>query len=292
MLKNQKNSTKNILILWAIIIGYLLFVPLKNATTIIPLGLGAIIEVLFIVSFATIHGTTLYKLRDFIVFVIITFLVSNIFENISILTGFPFGYYNYNNSLGPKLLNVPIIISPAYIGAGYLSWIIAHILLEKMNTKIKGSYVFFIPFISTFLMIMWDMCIDPTRSTLFNFWTWHNGGSYMGVPFSNYLGWFLCVYVYSQIFSLYLYKFERREEKEYPKLSKSFWLQPILMYMSLGLEMPIHVIVGQNIKSVDKLGNVWYAMDIYLNLTLIFIFTMLFISILAMLTIFRTKKIE
>jgi hypothetical protein len=35
-------------------------------------------------------------------------------------------------------------------------------------------------------------------------WIWLNGGEYWGVPFTNFLGWFLTVYLIFQNFALYL----------------------------------------------------------------------------------------
>src|SRR5262245_5726171 len=53
---------------------------------------------------------------EFLIFFVITFIVSNFYENLSILTGFPFGHYHYTETLGPKLFLVPLLIAPAYFG--------------------------------------------------------------------------------------------------------------------------------------------------------------------------------
>jgi hypothetical protein len=52
-------------------------------------------------------------------------------------------------------------------------------------------------------MVSWDLTIDPMMSTINGSWVWHNGGSYFGVPVSNFLGWYLTVYVFFQCFALY-----------------------------------------------------------------------------------------
>ena len=66
---------------------------------------------------------------EFLIFFVITFIVSNFYENLSILTGFPFGHYHYTETLGPKLFLVPLLIAPAYFGCGYLAWSLAHVLV-------------------------------------------------------------------------------------------------------------------------------------------------------------------
>ena len=40
----------------------------------------------------------------------IAFTVSNFYENLSLLTGFPFGHYHYTEALGPKLFLVPNLL--------------------------------------------------------------------------------------------------------------------------------------------------------------------------------------
>jgi uncharacterized membrane protein len=52
------------------------------------------------------------------------------------------------------------------------------------------------PAIASFIMVSWDLTIDPMMSTITGNWVWHNGGSYFGVPVSNFLGWYLTVYVF------------------------------------------------------------------------------------------------
>ncbi|WP_207669017.1 carotenoid biosynthesis protein [Clostridium chromiireducens] len=59
--------------------------------------------------------------------------------------------------------------------------------------------VFLVPLIATFIMVMWDVVMDPITATVNKVWIWEDGGSYFGVPISNYLGWFLVVYIFLQI---------------------------------------------------------------------------------------------
>jgi len=68
----------------------------------IPIALVLLIAVLF----ALIHGSARYGWSGIAVFIAICLVVSNILENTSILTGFPFGHYHYTDSLGPKLFLV------------------------------------------------------------------------------------------------------------------------------------------------------------------------------------------
>lgn len=51
------------------------------------------IEVLLLVCFGFLHGSRRYGLKGMIVFFVITWVVSNSLESLSIATGFPFGEY-------------------------------------------------------------------------------------------------------------------------------------------------------------------------------------------------------
>src|SRR6185295_18894257 len=95
-----------------------------------------------LVVFFLVHGLVEYRFRDVLVFAAIMLVVCNIFENMSILTGFPFGHYYYTDGLGPKLFLVPILIGPAYLGTGYLSWMLARFILGAREQRLAGSSIF------------------------------------------------------------------------------------------------------------------------------------------------------
>ncbi len=63
----------------------------------IPLLLAA-------VAFALIHGAIRYRWSGGVTFLVICLVVSNILENTSILTGFPFGHYYYTDLATTKFL--------------------------------------------------------------------------------------------------------------------------------------------------------------------------------------------
>ena len=89
----------------------------------ISFGLGIPIAVILLISvaFALLHGATRYGWSGIVAFVVICLVVSNVLENTSILTGFPFGHYHYTDALGPKLFLVPVLIGPAYFASGYFA---------------------------------------------------------------------------------------------------------------------------------------------------------------------------
>jgi len=66
----------------------------------VPGGIDGLALTAFLVVFALVHGAERYGWRGILVFVVICLLVSNASENLSILTGFPFGRYYYTGVLG------------------------------------------------------------------------------------------------------------------------------------------------------------------------------------------------
>ena len=187
-------------VLWAIVAVYATFSVLK--ATSLAVGMGPFVpavSILLPLVFAMIHGIPRLGWKTLLVFFGITFVVSWSYESLSIATGFPFGSYHYSDRLGPKLGQVPLLIMPAYFAVCYLCWHLAHIVLDKFDRQPDGLQRFAVPVLASFIMVMWDMSMDPARSTLHEAWIWHDGGAYFGVPFENFMGWFLCVYTVFQI---------------------------------------------------------------------------------------------
>jgi putative membrane protein len=154
--------------------------------------------------FFFVHGLLSYRLRDLLVFAAITLVVSNLFENMSVLTGFPFGRYVYTDTLGPKVFLVPALIGPAYLGTGYLTWTIARVIVGATDSRLPGHRVVSVPLLASLMMVSWDLALDPIFSTIYQSWLWLDGGRYFGVPFGNFMGWLLTTFVFLQLFALYL----------------------------------------------------------------------------------------
>src|SRR6266567_6263396 len=90
--------------------------------------------------------------------------------------------------IGPKLFLVPLLIGPAYFGTGYLAWVLATVLIGDVRPKGSWFTTFAVPFIASFMMVAWDLSMDPTSSTIQHLWIWEQGGGYFGVPLTNFLG--------------------------------------------------------------------------------------------------------
>jgi uncharacterized membrane protein len=241
--------------------------------------------------FTVVHGVRRYGWKSLLVLFCLTFVISWSYETCSILTGFPFGNYHYSENLGPKLWLVPLLIMPAYFSMGYIAWMIGHILLDRFDDRPPGADVILIPVFSSFAMVMWDLCMDPSSSTVLGSWVWHEGGAYFGVPFVNFLGWYLCVFTIYQAFALYL-QGSTQSAGETSLGDRLSWAFPALMYgtVMLGRLIVPLTIDSKQVASLDR--HVWWTGDIYASLALVSLFTMLFVTLLALVRVWRSSLLR
>lgn len=100
-----------------------------------------ILHLAILLTFTVVHGAMRYGLKGIVAFAAICLVISNAIENIGVATGFPFGPYHYTDALGPKLGYVPLLIGPAYLGVGYLSWVIGMVLVGDVKRGSGGLSV-------------------------------------------------------------------------------------------------------------------------------------------------------
>jgi uncharacterized membrane protein len=254
------------LVLWALVLALYVTVVLAEFTIVPVVGLAIII----MVTFVLVHGARFYGVRNIIIFAAITFIVSWCLESLSIATGFPFGNYHYTGA--GKIGEVPWVIMPAYLSTGYLAWMIAHILTDHFGPTLKRKDVLLLPFIGAFVMVMWDLVMDPIHSTIRLEWIWENGGFYFGVPITNFIGWFLTVFLFFLLFSIYYHGWGSKGKQSEIR-DRSFWLVVPMMYLGVAMEsllIPFVVILSPNIT--------W-------SMSLITVFTMVFVTILAVIRV-------
>jgi uncharacterized membrane protein len=268
-------------ILWGLVALFGVLTLVNSA--LIPQSIPTSVLVLIPVAFALIHGARRYGWGGILIFVAICLVVSNALENLSILTGFPFGHYHYTDRLGPKLFLVPLLIGPAYISTGYLAWVLGNVLVGDVRRGASRFTLVATPFIAAFAMVAWDVCLDPTLSTILKFWIWEQGGGYFGVPLTNYLGWYLTVFIFFQLFALYLYV--RRPGKTEPEtmatLPRSYYAQAIVTYGITASVYILNYLSARDKTVIDATGTVWHTVNIYETAAIVSLCTMLFIAALA-----------
>ncbi len=271
---------------WTIVVFYVAAILLRPVG-IIPANLNAPLGALLPLVFALIHGSRQYGWRGMLAFAVLCLVVSNAFENLSILTGFPFGHYHYSDTLGPKLFLVPLLIGLAYLGMGYLSWTVARLILEGVRPA--ADRIFALPVLASFVMVSWDLTLDPVASTIGQSWIWHDGGAYFGVPVSNFLGWYLTVFVFFQLFALYQSRRPARPQSAASEatIESSFWWPALAMYAATALRPIVTVMFppAGAATIIDQAGVIWNVEALYGVCALASIFTMGAFSMLALLSL-------
>ena len=104
-------------------------------------------------------------------------------ELIGLKTGWPFGTYEYDPTLGPQLFDVPLVVPFAWA-------MIAHPILCAAR-RVAGNWVFLY---GGFGLMAYDLFLDPQMVTAGR-WEWEVTGSHVPftpeVPLSNAFGWLL-----------------------------------------------------------------------------------------------------
>ncbi|KRL01500.1 carotenoid biosynthesis protein [Liquorilactobacillus capillatus] len=289
---NQKQH-KSLSVTWLLVILILLSSVITGISTekAVSAG-GASILTLLSVIFALWQGSRRYGWKGILIFLVTAFIFGNFYENLSIATGFPFGNYYYTSALGPKLIYTPLFINIAYFQMAFVAWNLSEPLLEQYSNSVNGKMLFVQPFLASFIMVMWDVVIDPWSSTVSHAWRWRDGGAYFGVPFSNYLGWFLCVFSIFFFFSMYTKNYQKNIIPEITK-KHSYWIQIVLVYYSWVILLLLKALRTPFYQKVtDLTGQTWHIQQIYQVGGLVGLYSIVPIGLLALVKIFKRYSLN
>ena len=247
--------------LWMLIGLFTVGVLLPIFPQVFPRPLMAAAQAVPAALFALIHGARAYRLRGILSFVAISLVVGYLAEALGVHTGFPFGHYSFTDGMGPKLFEVPILMGPAYVGMGYISWTVARVIAAPGNQKneLDSPRMITLPLAASFVMVAWDIAIDPVLSTFAHYWTWKQGGAFFGVPVTNFLGWYATNYLIYQLFALYGHKIITASDSS--RVHRD-WL-PVLFYAvcAAGIVLRSAFVSGASVV-VDPGGAAWRVSDI------------------------------
>lgn len=185
-----KDSLLQVILIVIYLVGIIGFSQAKYRDTLLPAS-----GVVLYISTLAIALASKSKTK-FIVFMAIAFLIGFGAEVIGVNTGYLFGNYVYGVNLGPKLLNVSIVIGLLWgvLALGAASIIDQVIILNKWKV-----------FFGAAIMLGVDLIMEPVAIAN-QFWTWEGGD----VPLYNYVCWFL-IAIFLQ---LILRKFKLNEKNK------------------------------------------------------------------------------
>jgi len=109
------------------------------------------------------------------------FVATLVIEAVGLQTGKIFGTYHYGRSLGPKVLDVPIVMGLAWLILVYCTGIMVKNL--NFHYLVKAG-------IAAAMIVMFDVLMEPVAMK-FGMWGWEN----RRVPVLNYAAWFVISYI-------------------------------------------------------------------------------------------------
>jgi len=117
--------------------------------------------------------------KNFVLSSIFIGIAGFIIEVLGVKTGCIFGDYHYGNSLGYKILDVPVMMA--------VNWFLLIYATAAMLADIKDDLLFSIT--GAAIITLLDVLIEPLCAYL-HFWFWRGN-----VPFQNFVAWFIISFV-------------------------------------------------------------------------------------------------
>ncbi|MBB5318316.1 carotenoid biosynthesis protein [Tunturibacter empetritectus] len=269
MLRDDEGERRTGTLLALLLVLYIVARILQLYADRFPTLLIVVLHVLPPAVFALLHGKITYRWRGIVVFAGLSLGIATLLESVSLRTGLPFGHYYFTDVMGPKLIQLPVLLALAYVGMGYLSWVVGLLLVGHYDEPLNGRRMIFLPLVASFVMAAWDLSMDPVWSNLYRAWVWKDGGSFFGVPVSNFLGWYLTVYLFYQAFALYL------RGRPVAPLPLKHWRLPVLFYGASAAGNVLLAIPSATPAVVtDASGRQWRSADILHSCVLVSIFVM------------------
>jgi uncharacterized membrane protein len=163
--------------------------------TIVTVYMGALAMVL--------HAYLSFGIKYASRYLAIVALFGYFIELLGVHSGWPFGIYSYDSSLGLSLFGVPLVVPFAWVMMVHPALVAARRVTAKWTFIYGGA-----------LLAGWDLFLDPQMVSAGR-WSWEVTGSHIpfapDVPLSNFFGWLLAGCAIIALLNLVL-PFERRRE--------------------------------------------------------------------------------
>ena len=155
-----------------------------------------------LLMFGLIVYTQNTRNTSFYIFILVCFIIGICIEIIGTRTGILFGNYAYGNTLGAKVMNVPIVIGINWFVVMFCCGSAMHMMMFKLAKKIDADEVIKKPILKTIsvivdgatLALIFDWLMEPVAIRL-GYWSWGGSGE---IPIFNYACWF----IFSMLFLL------------------------------------------------------------------------------------------
>lgn len=196
-----------IVMLYAFFIAGALVHTLRLLPLIMILFTPVMIVTVAVAAFALTYQISAKSVAAGAAVLVLTFLC----ETSGVNLGFPFGDYAYTNLLGPKVLDVPLVLPFAWLGVLVPSWIASGLFLKYKNVVVASVVV-----------TVSDAVLEFAADTL-DLWHWKGG-----LPTElNYISWFVISY-----FSLSLLKKYAIEKESNPLVARLLVCQLLYFFLT------------------------------------------------------------
>lgn len=168
-------------------------------------------------------------------------LIGFLAELIGVQYGWLFGQYKYTEVLAPNWMGTPIVMICA--------WFVLIAYVKEMLLRFRLSVWAEIAFGALWMMVL-DLLIDPLAAHPFNFWSWIDTGLYYGIPFRNFVGWYV---VSAVIFGLDRWIFRTHFRENYWGRMVGLGIVWLYMICAFDYEYYLAGVVGIGLIVVDAL---------------------------------------
>jgi putative membrane protein len=112
-------------------------------------------------------------------------------EIIGVVTGWPFGQYEYGGALGWSIMDVPIVIG--------LNWFLVIFGANAVAHLITGSSMIVRVILTALIAVFLDYLIEPV-AIAYDMWFWELAG----IPWSNYLAWGVIALIFAFVIEFFM----------------------------------------------------------------------------------------
>lgn len=212
---------------WVLMVAHPLYIPFAFLFS----GLSNVL--IAIPSLVGLYRWAGRKKALLIFFVLSAFAL--LFEGQAVITGWPYTSFLYTDLSGFKLFNLvpwtlPFSWVPLLLGSAFLSF--------RMVQK-KWQRVVVIALILTAI----DLAFDPL-ATKFGLWVWQSPGQFYGVPWQNFLGWFISGIIGGGIFVYLTRQMQNPMPRTIALSAQVLLLCCLILNLLVGFWMPALIAVA------------------------------------------------
>jgi len=216
-------------------LGHILSIPISDT-------LFMMIGILLFLIIVVIHGWKTLGSRGFMVFFLIAYSISMLYEYTGALGfgGLVGCTVQYSDILGPKFFGkTPYVIPLTWTAFTYCAFTMTNIIFNRIKTTSKSeetaSSRWFLKIVGMgivtgLIMVSLDLIVDPVMVSM-GAWSWSYQGSYYGIPLWNYEGWIEIPAVIFLLYSVYLYMIKRNQIYIGGEKRSSYTLLVVVLYI-------------------------------------------------------------